>query len=127
MELNVVAEWFKGKKLTLNVNKTKYILFRKPNMNAKPEDLSLTIDNTEIERIGNDCKDNYFKFVGVHIDEFLHRKDHFNHVKSKLASSTFALSKVRNILPEKTKPLIYNSLFRSHLEYCIIACGKSNK
>ena len=126
-ELNVVAEWFKANKLTLNVSKTKYILFRKPNMNAKPEDLSLTIDNTEIERIGNDCKDNYFKFVGVRIDEFLHWKDHFNYVKSKLASSTFALSKVRNILPEKTKLLIYNSLFRSHLEYCIIAWGKSNK
>ena len=60
-ELNVVAEWFKANKLTLNVSKTKYILFRKPNMNAKPEDLSLTIDNTEIERIGNDCKDSYFK------------------------------------------------------------------
>ena len=39
-------------------------------MNTKPEDLSLTIDNTEIERIGNDCKANYFKFVGVHMMNF---------------------------------------------------------
>ena len=62
----------------------------------------------------------------MHVDEFLHWKDHFHYVKSKLEPATLALSKVRNILPEKTKLLIY-SLFRSHLEYCIIAWGKSNK
>lgn len=125
-ELNVVSDWFKANKLTLNVNKTKYILFRKQNMTPNLNNLSLIIDNSEIERIGKDCKDNSFKFVGVHIDEFLSWKDHIKHVNSKLASSTFALSKVRNVLPEKTKLLIYNSLFRSHLEYCIIAWGKSN-
>ena len=117
---------FKANKLTLNISKTKYILFRKSNMDVEFGNLSLCIDSCSIERIGYGCKETSFKFVGVKIDEFLNWKDHINSVKSKLMSSTFALSKVRNILPEQIKLTIYNSLFRSHLDYCIIARGKSN-
>ena len=76
--------------------------------------------------IGIGCKETSFKFVGIRLDEFLQFKEHINSVKSKLASATFALSKVKNILPEYTKLTIYNSLFKSHLDYCNIAWGKSN-
>ena len=86
-------------------------------MTANLTDMSLFIDNSKVDRIGIGCTENSFKFVGVHIDEFLQWKDHFNYVKSKLISSTFALSKVKSVLPEKTKLIIYNSLFRSHLEF----------
>ena len=33
---------------------------------------------------------------------------------------------MKNILPEQTKLTIYNSLFRSHLDYCCIAWGSAN-
>ena len=125
-ELKIVSEWFKANKLTLNVSKTKYILFRKTTMKVDFSDLTLEIDNCPIDRIGEGCKENSFKFVGIKIDEYLQFKEHIRSVKSKLLSSTFALSKVKNILPECTKLTIYNSLFRSHLEYCNIAWGKSN-
>ena len=64
--------------------------------------LNLCIDNSPIERIGQDCKESSFKFVGVKIDEFLNWKDHILTVKSKLASATFALSRVRNFFCLKT-------------------------
>ena len=83
-------------------------------------------NNCPIERIGDDCKETSFKFVGIKIDEFLQYKDHIKSVKAKLSSATFALSKVKNLLPENTKLTIYNSLFKSHLEYCNIAWGKAN-
>ena len=51
-ELIAVSEWFKANKLTLNISKTRYILFRKPNMTANFIDMSLYIDNSQIERIG---------------------------------------------------------------------------
>ena len=98
-ELLIVSEWFKANKLTLNVNKTNCMLFRKSNISAKLEDLSHFIDDTHIERIGNDCKETSLKLVGVHIVEFLHWNDHFNHIKSKLTSFTYALSKVKNVTP----------------------------
>ena len=126
-ELEIVSEWFKANKLTLNISKTKYILIKKPSMKVDFSDLVLKIDNCPVDRIGQGCKESSFKFVGIKIDEFLQFKEHIQSVKSKLASATFALSKVKNILPECTKLTIYNSLFKSHLEYCNIAWGKSSK
>ena len=125
-ELKIISEWFKANKLTLNISKTKYILFRKSNMFADFKNLCLSIDNCPIERIGSGCNETSFKFVGVKIDEFLHWKDHILSVKSKLSSATFALSKIKNVLPEKIKLTIYNSLFKPHIDYCNIAWGKSN-
>ena len=125
-ELQVVSEWFKANKLTLNVSKTKYILFRKPNMHVDFNLLCLSIDNCPIERIGSECSENSFKFVGVKIDEFLQWKDHILSIKSKLSSATFALGKIKNILPENIKLAIYNTLFKPHLDHCNIAWGKSN-
>ena len=125
-ELCKISDWFRANKLTLNTSKTKYILFRKPDMNVDFEKHFLYIENDLIERIGGGCEENSFKFVGVKIDEYLQWKDHLNSIKAKLASATFALSKVKRLLPEKTKLTIYNSLFRSHIEYCNIAWGKSN-
>ena len=124
-ELKIVAEWFKANKLTLNISKTKYILFRKSDMFVDFKNLHLSIDACTIERIGQDCRESSFKFVGIKLDEFLSWKDHILSLKSKLSSATFALSQVKNILPEAIKLNIYNSLFRSHLEYCIVAWGNS--
>ena len=123
-ELITVSEWFRANKLTLNISKTKYILFRKTKMKVDFSNLCLNIDNCPVDRIGEGCKESSFKFVGIKIDEFLQFKEHMKSVRSKITSATFALSKVKNILPEYTKLTIYNSLVKSHLEYCNIAWGK---
>ena len=70
-ELNKAAIWFQSNKLTLNVSKTKYILFRAKNMHVNFENCELKIGTEVIERIGNNCKTKYFKFVGIHLDEHI--------------------------------------------------------
>jgi hypothetical protein len=122
-ELKKAADWFKGNKLTLNVSKTKYILFNKKANYPNLSDFSLKIDNTEIERIGESCTNKYFKFVGILLDENLSWSYHISHVRGKLASANYALSKLKNILPMKIKLNIYNSLFKSHLEYGLLCWG----
>ena len=122
-ELQKVSEWFKANKLTLNLSKTKYILFRKHTDKVDFTNFDLTIDSVNIERIGTSCKEQSFKFVGVHIDEYIDWNFHINYVRSKLVSANFALSKVKYIFPEKVKLSIYNSLFKSYVEYCLIAWG----
>ena len=48
-ELKMVSEWVKANKLTLNISKTKYILFRKSDMFVDFKNLHLCIDNCAIE------------------------------------------------------------------------------
>ena len=122
-ELSKAATWFKANKLTLNILKTKYIIFRKPNMHLNLNNNTLFIENTCIDRIGNNCEEKSFKFVGHHLDEFLTWDEHASYVKNKLSKSNYAINSSKNLLPLTIRKLLYNSLFRSHLEFGIIAWG----
>ena len=70
-ELEKAAEWFKSNKLTLNVKKTKYMLFTEKNANVDLQGLNVKISNIPVERVGTNCKDKYFKFVGHVLDDNL--------------------------------------------------------
>ena len=74
---------------------------------------------------GLGCKVECFKCVGIYLDEHLTWKHHLNYIRGKAASATFALSKVKKLLPSNIKYTIYNTLFRSFVEYGITALGKA--
>jgi hypothetical protein len=122
-ELSKVAEWFRANKLTLNLSKTKYILFKQPSQHVDFSNLKLGIDNVNIERIGLGCEERAFKFVGMYLDEHLTWNNHINHVRSKVSMANYAISKVKYIFPEKVKVHIYNSLVQSYLGYGLEAWG----
>ena len=125
-ELVKLADWFRSNKLTLNTSKTKYLLFRNKNISIDFSQLQLKIDDEIIERIGKGCRDESFKFVGLNIDEYLTWEHHIKIVINKANSATFALSKLKNFIPDYTKCTIYNSLFKSHIEYGSIVWGNTS-
>ena len=81
------------------------------------DNLELKINGQTIERIGEGCTQSSFKFVGIHLDEFLSWEPHLKHVRGKISSAYFALSRVKNLFPTTIIKTIYNSIFKSHLEY----------
>jgi len=91
-ELKKAAAWFKANRLTLNVFKTKFMIFRNKNMHFDPENCKLKIGNEILERKGTDCTNKYFKFVGLKTDDFLNWDYQIEHVFNKIASSIFALN-----------------------------------
>ena len=123
LELSKAACWFEANKLTLNVSKTKYILFRTKRMIVDFSQFKLSIGTEKVERIGSDCTEKYFKFVGHRLDEFLSWDHHINHVQGKLSSANFAIGNAKNFLSINHRKLLYDSLFRSHLEFGILAWG----
>ena len=126
-ELAKLAEWFKANKLTLNTSKTKYMLFKEKTQKVDISNLKVTIDGEDIERIGEKCSEEAFKFVGIYIDENLSWDNHISYIRKKLGGATYALAKLRNLLPSNIKITIYNSLFKSHMEYGIQAWGNANR
>jgi len=50
-ELSLAADWFKANKLSLNVSKTNYIIFRTPNKTIPVTNNDLTIDNHVIPKV----------------------------------------------------------------------------
>ena len=70
-ELSKIEDWFKANKLTLNESNTEYILYKNKKEDVSITSLKLQIDNKDKERVGTGCKNESFKFVGVHLDENL--------------------------------------------------------
>ena len=125
-EIAKAHAWFAANKLSLNISKTKYIIFRNKNMPLDDQVCKIYIDNKELLRIGNKCTDEYYKYVGIKLDEFLTFEHHINHVAGKVASATFALNQVKHSLPLNIRITVYNSLVKSHLEYGAIIWGLEN-
>ena len=84
-ELSHLNDWFCANKLSLNTDKTKYVLFHK----AKSKDsLPLVLPDLFI----NDVKiksENSLKFLGVMIDENLTWKTHVELVEKKISKNSF--------------------------------------
>ena len=107
-KLNILADWFRANKLSLNVNKTVYMIF---DNNKKPPNIPLQL------RIGpeNITRVNCTKFLGLHIDQNLKWTEHTKHVKNKLSSSLYAMRAAKNLLSEEQLKTIYTSMFHPYL------------
>lgn len=109
------------------ISKTKYTIFCANRNFVIPVDSIITLNNIELERIGNNQPDKSIKFLGVHMDENLTWTPHLQMVKSKLSRSIFALNKVKNIFPHDILKSLYYSLIHSHMVYGIQAWGNATK
>ena len=118
-------KWFINNKLTLNLDKTRIINF---NMNSnKP---TVTLENKSIIEINSNnpnSNEKSFKFLGFHLDEKLNFEIHTQKVINKLNSANHILRKIKNTIPIKQKILIYNAIFKPHLEYGALIWAKNKK
>ena len=70
-------------KLCLNVKKTKYMIFR-PNVTVPNGSTNyILLHGKEVNQIGHKLHEQYFKFLGIHIDETLSWKYRINSVCSR--------------------------------------------
>ena len=113
-----IENWFNANGLTLHPSKTKYMLFTNNKEHYHIRNIYLC--GSKVDRVGEDCKDKYFKFLGMLVDEKLNWKYHINMLRKKLASSNFALSNSKHKLPYKSRLSVFQSLINSHINYCAI-------
>ena len=117
-ELARVDTWFKCNKLSLNVSKTNFILFRSNKSKVNPDLCHIHINGQEIERVKST------KFLGVILDEFINFKFHIEHLLKKLSKYVGLFSKLRHFLPFSALLTLYKTLFEPHLNYCnVIWCN----
>ena len=115
-ELKKLKCWFDFNKLTLNLSKTKYIVFGNRSINTNKK---LTINTMEIERV------NEVKFLGVLIDSKLCWKPHINYIKTKISKSTAILYKVKDFLNKCSLYMLYNSFILPYITYCAEVWGNT--
>ena len=116
-ELFLVNEWLVINKLSLNIGKTKYMIFHPNQKGIIDLTPSLIMNGIEIERVET------FDFLGVTLDENLTWKPHTDKVPTKLFKYSGMMNKLKNYLPRYIMKALYNSLVQSHLNYAIFVWG----
>ena len=108
-ELAKLCVWFSINKLSLNLGKTNYMLFR-----SRPPDLGLhlKINNAEIPKV------TATKFLDIIIDDRLNWKLHIQSVKSILSCILSIIYKASKLITTAGMYILYCSLFQPHISYC---------
>ena len=117
-ELSKYKQWFDNNKLSLNLTKTKFMVFG--NRAINPE-LELKINNIEIERVYEN------KFLGVVLDHKICWKPHIRHVGVKIAKSISVINKAKHILNTKSLHILYCTMILPYLSYCVEVWGNTYK
>ena len=114
-ELNKINNWLKANKLSLNVKKTKFMIFRKPQKKVEIPVLHIGGENI-------DCVNN-FNFLGIVLNEHLNWHSHTTKIANKICKIIGILNKLKHILPQQILSTIYTSLITPHVNYGILLWG----
>ena len=120
LELQKIYEWLSVNKLSLNVAKTKFMLFHYRQRNIDDIIPDLAINGHIIERVHE------FNFLGIIFDEHLDWNQHRQKVANKISRTLGLLNRLKHTLPQLTLKLLYNSLIVPHLQYGILTWGFQN-
>ena len=114
-EMAALSDWFKANKLSLNIDKTSYILFCANNARRIPEpSFELYIESIKVKRVES-CK-----FLGVYLDEKMTWKTHIDQITSKMSKSIGIISRTKHILPKYVLHTLYYTMIFPYLHYCNI-------
>ena len=110
-----ISDWLSSNKLSLNVKKTKYMVFHTPQRRVIYPNLKL--NNANIERVSQ------FNFLGVVLACTLKGDKHIGHVSLKVSREIGVLFRLKHIYPQEVLLTLYNTLILPHLSYCILVWG----
>ena len=111
-EVNKVTSWLSANKLSLNVNKTKAMVFSPTQRNfIKPD---IKINDTVLEYVDS------FNYLGIIFDKNLSWKNHIDHIIKKISKTIGIMKRLKHVLPKNILLTLYNTLIMPHLTYGIL-------
>ena len=115
-EMVKVVDWLQLNRLSLNLNKTHFILFRRKRVKTSLSE-DLIINNIKIGMTERT------KFLGVIIDQNLSFQSHILYIKGKVARGIGILYKSRPYFSLETMRMLYNAFVYPYFMYCIEVWG----
>ena len=113
-----LSDWFKANKLSLNVKKSNYVIF-KPRQRRGEFDLNIEINGHKMIRTKE------VTFLGVILDENLSWKSHISHIAGKISKSVGIIGRSRPCLTKLALKTLHYSLVYPYFQYCIIVWGST--
>ena len=113
-ETEKVNNYMSANELIINKEKSSYMVLTPKKQKKFETTKTLKIGTTEIKRVTE------ARYLGIIIDDRMTFRPQYDKLVKKLKEAINSLICTRNILNFKAKMMLYNALFRSHLEYAAI-------
>ena len=115
-----MSTWCEANKLTINLEKTKYMVVRhtKP-----PQEPNFNFNKTKLNTV------HHYEYLGFLLDDKLSMNDYLDVMWKKTNSKLGILAKIRRFISEKTAIRIYKTMIRPHLDYIdfVVDSGSANR
>ena len=118
-DLKSYLNWLYSNKLKINIDKTKYMVFKQKNKIVNK--FEININNIILSEVLE------MKYLGLTIDHDLSWGAHINKIAGRIIPMIPVIFKCKNYLTDKTKKKVYNAFFLSHFRYLIPVWGMCNK
>ena len=125
-ELAKVSDWLIANKLTLNIKKSNFVIFRPRQKKLTPQPTIKLFDSNSQRLVTLDCK-NYVKYLGILIDDHLSWKYHIDHIATKISKTVGIIARLRHFVPFSILTNLYRSLILPYLSCGIVAWGRAAK
>ena len=103
-ELVTVTEWMRFNRLSLNVNKTSYIIVPCSRHKNKTNNFKLNFGRNAVQ------KTDTVKYLGLHLQCDVKSKSQINHICKKASQAAGTISKIRHFVVRKTLNMIYSNI-----------------
>ena len=120
--LHKVYDWLTANKLTLNIKKSNFIIFR-PHQKKIDYQVNLRIFDNDSQTFLPLEQKSYVKYLGVLIDSNLSWKYHIGHITSKISKTVGIIARLRYYVPTSVLLRIYQYLIFPYLSYGIVVWG----
>ena len=119
-ELEKISTWLEANILSLNLDKTKFMLFRTRKKQVS-QTFNLYIDNHLIEQTKE------IRLLGVILDEVLSWKSHISYIANKISKSVGIIYRSSFYLSKSSLRSLYYSMIYPYLYYCNIVWASTYK
>lgn len=117
-DLKQYSDWLCQNKLSLNVEKTVYMVINLPN--KKKIEPVIKINKKTLEKVNN------YKYLGLVINEKLTWTEHIQSILDKIAPILGAIKRCSHRLNKNSRYLLYNSFIEPHIRYLLPCYGNAS-
>ena len=116
-----IIKWCNANKLTINLSKTCYIIYKTPHQNIPSYLNNITINNETITKVPST------KYLGIIMDEKLNWLEHIENLIKSLIRTSNSFKIVKHRMHKNNKIVLYNAYIYSKIQYGIEVYGRASK
>ena len=119
-DLESLSHWLRNNLLTLNNDKTKFMIFSNKKQTQSHPNVTITVQSKKIEREGS------IQYLGINLSEDFSWHEHMDNLIKKVNKRIGVLRRIKHRLDMGTRCVLYTSLILPLFHYADTIWGDKN-